>query len=158
MGALYLRRLDEAMEKEDVFYARYMDDWIVMTNSRWALKRAIRHCNRVLEALKVEKHPFKTFIGRVSHDFDFLGYRIESALGLGVSLAWPTLRNPLDKVTQLYEQGADAVRIGGYVRLWWRWVKGGVDVCEGEGADFDGRWGFSGFVQCQDLTPCPVCV
>ncbi len=131
MGALYLRRLDETMEKEGVFYARYMDDWVVMTNSRWALRRAVRRCNRVLDTLKVEKHPFKTFIGRIAHGFDFLGYRIEAALGSGGgALAWPTLRNHLDKVTRLYEQGADAVRIGDYVRHWWRWgeVWDGVKV------------------------------
>ena len=61
------------MERESVFYARYMDDWVVMTNSQWVLKRAVRRCNRVLKALKVEKHPFKAFIGRISHDFDILG-------------------------------------------------------------------------------------
>jgi len=107
-----------------------MDDWVVMTKTRWALRRTVRRYNRVLEDLKVVKHPFKTFIGRVAHGFDFLGYRIETALWPVVSLAWPTVRNHLDKLTRLYEQGADAVRIGDYGRHWWRRVKGGVEVWE----------------------------
>ena len=28
------------------------------------------------------------------------------------------------RIAQLYEQGADLVRIGQYVRKWWLWVRG----------------------------------
>jgi hypothetical protein len=38
-----------------------------------------------------------------------------------------TLANFLDRMTQLYEQGATIRRIGQYVRNWWRWVRAGVD-------------------------------
>jgi hypothetical protein len=45
---------------------------------------------------------------------------------------WPifgpkTLANFLDRKTQFYEQGADARRIGQYVRCLWRWVRAGVE-------------------------------
>jgi hypothetical protein len=31
--------------------------------------------NRALAELKVQQHPDKTFVGRISRGFDFLGYR-----------------------------------------------------------------------------------
>ena len=69
--------------------------------------------------LKVEKHPDKTFIGRIAKGFDFLGYSFEPK---GLSLAPKTLANFLKRIAQLYEQGADVRRIGQYVRNWWRCV------------------------------------
>ncbi|MCP4108616.1 MAG: hypothetical protein GY749_24220 [Desulfobacteraceae bacterium] len=93
MGAIYLKPLDDALENLDVFYARYMDDWVVLANSRWKLKKAVKLGNQVLNNLKVEKHPFKTFIGRVDHGFDFLGYRLTPGSGEGVEIAWRTVSN-----------------------------------------------------------------
>jgi hypothetical protein len=29
-------------------------------------------------------------------------------------------------MNRLYEQGADAIRIGDYVRRWWTWVRSGL--------------------------------
>jgi RNA-directed DNA polymerase len=60
MSALYLKSLDDAMEKTGLFYARFMDDWVVLSPSRWKLRKAISKANQVLEQLKVEKHPDKT--------------------------------------------------------------------------------------------------
>jgi len=65
--------------------------------------------NQTLNELKVEKHPDKTFIGRIAKGFDFLGYSFEPK---GLSIAPKTLANFLDRMTQLYEQGADYRRIG----------------------------------------------
>ncbi len=33
MGALYLKQLDDRMEETGLFYARFMDDWVVITPS-----------------------------------------------------------------------------------------------------------------------------
>ncbi len=52
-----------------------------------------------------------------------LGYSFEPK---GLSIAPKTLANFLERKTQLYEQGADARRIGQYVRNWWRWVLAGI--------------------------------
>ena len=46
----------------------------------------------------------------------------------GLSLALKILANFLDRITQLYEQGADVRRIGQYVRNWLRWVRAGVEI------------------------------
>ena len=82
---------------------------------------------QTLNELKVEKHPDKTFIGRIAKGLDFLGYSFEPK---GLSIAPKTLANFLERKTQLYEQGADVRRIGQYVRNWWRWVRAGVVISD----------------------------
>nr|WP_320017531.1 reverse transcriptase domain-containing protein [uncultured Desulfobacter sp.] len=57
----------------DVFYARFMDDWVIIAKTRWKLKNAIRTVNETLNHLKLETHSDKTFIGRVERGFNFLG-------------------------------------------------------------------------------------
>jgi RNA-directed DNA polymerase len=123
MGAVYLHRLDERMKQTGLFYARFMDDWVILAPSRWKLRKAIALVNQTLTELKVEQHPDKTFIGRISRGFDFLGYRFTPA---GLSVARQTVRRCVERVHRLYEQGADAVRIGGYVRRWCTWVMSGL--------------------------------
>ena len=123
MGALYLKQLDERMAETGLFYARYMDDWVVLAPTRWKLRKAIRVVNETLAELEVEKHPDKTYIGRISRGFDFLGYTFSSA---GLGIAPQTIERFVERMTRLYEQGVGAIRIGEYVRLWWRWVRAGV--------------------------------
>ena len=101
-----------------------MDDWVILSPSRWKLRKAIAIVNQLLEKLKVKQHPHKTFIGRIRRGFDFLGYRF-SPSGLGI--AQPTVTRFLERARRLYEQGADAIRIDEYVRRWWKWVRGGID-------------------------------
>jgi hypothetical protein len=48
----------------------------------------------------------------------------------GLSIAPKTLANFLERITQLYEQGATVRRIGQYVRNWWRWVRAGVVISD----------------------------
>ncbi|MCP4252119.1 MAG: hypothetical protein GY775_01705 [Candidatus Scalindua sp.] len=123
MGALYLKPLDGRMEKTGLFYARYMDDWIVIAPTRWKLRSAVRIVNATLNALKVEQHPDKTFIGRVERGFDFLGYFLKPGV-LRVSRG--TFERFTERISQLYEQGAGIERIGEYVRHWLKWVRTGL--------------------------------
>lgn len=116
MGALYLKPIDDAMAETGLFYARFMDDWIVLAPTRWKLRSAIRSVNEQLAALKVEQHPDKTFIGRIERGFDFLGYRFRSVGLTGV--AQQTVERFVERATRLHEQGKDAVRIGEYARRW----------------------------------------
>lgn len=79
MGALYLSPLDKALENlPRVKYLRFMDDWIILAESRWKLRRAVRIMNQVLADLELDQHPDKTFIGKVSCGFDFLGVGIST--------------------------------------------------------------------------------
>ncbi len=130
MGALYLKPLDHRMAELGCFYARFMDDWVVLAPTRWKLRKAIKTVNEVMADLRVEKHPDKTFIGRIAKGFDFLGYWF-SPQGLGV--AKKTVDRMLEKVAWLYEQGAEEFRIKSYLRHWWQWVITGVDgvLCAG---------------------------
>ena len=81
LGALFLSELDRVHQRPGIFYLRYMDDWIVLAPSRWALRRAIARTHRVLAKLQLELRPEKTDIGRVERGFDFLGYRFEVGEG-----------------------------------------------------------------------------
>ncbi|MCP4989046.1 MAG: hypothetical protein GY928_24210 [Colwellia sp.] len=73
--------------------------------------------------MKVEQHPDKTFIGRVERGFDFLGYFIRPGV-LRVSRG--TFVRFTERISRLYEQGADIDRIGEYVRHWFKWAKSGL--------------------------------
>lgn len=85
MGALYLAVLDQRMEQTGLFYVRFMDDWVVLARTRWQLRRAVKLVMQTLSELKVEPHPDKTYIGRVSRGFCFLGYTIASAGIVGIA-------------------------------------------------------------------------
>ena len=123
MGAFYLKLLDERVEKTGLAYARFMDDWVILAPTRWKLRAAIRLVNETLAELKVEQHPDKTFIGRVSRGFDFLGYAFTPA---GLEVAPQAAERCVERVSRLYEQGVDLSHIGAYVRRWQRWASSGL--------------------------------
>ena len=131
MGALFLQTLDKRMEQLGLFYLRYMDDIIVLAPSRWKLRQAVRVVNQTLSGLRLEKHPEKTFIGKIEKGFDFLGYHLRPE---GLRVAQATLEKFIARATQLYEQGPGggnaSARFGEYVRRWLQWVRAGLD---GEG-------------------------
>jgi hypothetical protein len=86
MGALYLKPIDDAMAQSGLFYARFMDDWVVMAPTRWRLRAAIKTVNELLAALKVKQHPDKTFIRA-------RGSRLRLSR-LSISVDWPDRRCP----------------------------------------------------------------
>ncbi len=122
MAAMFLKPLDDVMQGCGLFYVRFMDDWLVIAPTRWKLRKAVRMVNTVLERLLLEKHPDKTFIGRAERGFDFLGYHFSPDR---LTVAVGTLRRFVDRIARLYEQGADYLRIGLYVKRWWQWVSCG---------------------------------
>ena len=69
-----LRIKSRAQGKLGLFYVRFMDDIVVLSPTRWKLRKAIAVLNGVLSSLRLEKHPDKTYIGRIEKGFDFLGY------------------------------------------------------------------------------------
>ncbi len=113
------------MEKNDLFYARFMDDWIIIAPKRWQLRRAVRLVNETLNLLKVEQHPGKTFIGRAEHGIDFLGYYIKPG---HLAVSQNTIANAAKCVARLYERGADEYRIGQYISRFTSWLFGGLDL------------------------------
>jgi len=139
MGALYLKPLDDAMARTGLFYCRFMDDWVILSPTQARFRRAVATVNRVLQDLKVEKHPDKTFIGRISRGFDFLGYQFEKdALGVRVRPGEKTVRRYMARVATMYAEGASAEEVAAYERRWLSWVRGGV---RGLLLRFFGVWG-----------------
>ncbi len=132
LGAVYLQILDKELgqycKDHDLFYGRFMDDWVILCKTRNQLRTGVRIMNRVLEKVEMTKHPYKTFIGRIKDSgFDFLGYRIGNKFKKGLSIAWTTWANHQGKLRQLYEQGVSETDIGQYVKRWKRWVRSGVE-------------------------------
>jgi len=142
LGAFFLRELDERLEATRLFFVRFMDDVIVLAPTRWKLRRAVRIVNECLAALGLEKHPDKTFIGRVGRGFDFLGYRLGPH---GLRLAEQTWQRFAQRAARLQERERDgrAPRgaLGAYVPRWRRWARAGVAgaVCA-PAADLAGGW------------------
>jgi len=86
-----------------------MDDWVVLAPSRWKLRRAVRIVNETLAELRIAQHPDKTFVGRTSRGFSFLGYEFgPTALS---SVASSTRQKFVERASRLYEQGADLERL-----------------------------------------------
>jgi RNA-directed DNA polymerase len=137
MGALYLKPLDDRMAELGCFYARFMDDWVVLAPARWRLRKAIKVVNEVMADLRVEQHPDKTFIERVARGVDFLGYWFTTE---GLGIASKTVERFAQRVSQLYEQGAGENRIEEYVGRWWRWLGSGVGLYLSDGSCLWG-WG-----------------
>jgi hypothetical protein len=119
LGAFYLLDLDQRLEKLNVKYFRYMDDVLILATTRWKLREAIRVLNQAFSELKLEKHPDKTFIGRIEKGFDFLGYHFSPE---GLSVAEKTIEKFLGRSVRLYEQEQrepfGSPLLGLYVRRW----------------------------------------
>ncbi len=129
LGAFYLKSVDEYFSQKDLHYVRYMDDILILTKTRWQLRRAIRTLYELLEPLKLELHPLKTFIGLIKRGFDFLGYRFSHQ---PLRLAAVTVERFKARYHRLYEQqktapdkGTDILR--DYVTRWRRWAVAGLD-------------------------------
>jgi RNA-directed DNA polymerase len=131
LGAFFLHRLDSALAKLKVFYVRFMDDILVLAPTRWRLRAAVKNVNRELSALDLEKHPNKTFIGRIDRGFNFLGYQFGEGK---LRLAEQTVRKHVESLLRLYEQQVNkkatpsevAYVLGAYVKRWRRWCGAGL--------------------------------
>jgi RNA-directed DNA polymerase len=132
IAAYYLKALDEQMEGDTrYFYRRYMDDVIVLAKTRWHLRKAVRTVNQHFHQLKLEQAPDKTFIGKISKGFDFLGYHFD---GKQLTVAAKAVEKHALHYRQLYEQLRMkkttsiemASVLGQYVERWQRWVKAGI--------------------------------
>jgi RNA-directed DNA polymerase len=130
--AYYLKGLDEQMEGDPrYFYLRYMDDVIILAKTRWHFRKAVRTVNQHFHQLKVEQAPDKTFIGKISKGFDFLGYHF---YGKQLTVAAKTVEKHVLHYRQLYEQlrkkkatsDEMALALGQYVKRWQRWVAAGL--------------------------------
>lgn len=74
---IYLNELDQFMKHElkAHYYIRYCDDFVVVDTNKDRLERLIPKIRAFLECrLKLELHPNKVSMRKLSHGIDFLGY------------------------------------------------------------------------------------
>ncbi|GAG33725.1 unnamed protein product, partial [marine sediment metagenome] len=101
---------------------RYMDDFIILSKTRWHLRKAISRLNEVISSLKLTLHPEKKFIGKINKGFDFLGYQFKPGRKLRPSKI--SLQRFAEHARQLYEQQGCIKRLGMYVERWYRYIHG----------------------------------
>ncbi len=123
MGAIILKSLDRQMSKS-YGYVRYMDDWVILAHSKSSLRHAVKVMHTIMDRLKLRLAPDKTFIGKISRGFEFLGYKFGSK-GL-IGIAEKTIDNFMDKVIELYEQRASQETVRGYIKRWSTWAHAGL--------------------------------
>ena len=79
--------------------------------------------NRILEQLKVSKHPDKTDAGHVEKGINFLGYRFSPE---GLTISQQTLNRLATNMTGLQEQQVSDKRLRSYWRRFLQWSFSGL--------------------------------
>lgn len=125
IGASLLWHIDaDFAARGELYYARYMDDFIVLARTRWRLRDAVRRLNGYLAADGFSQHPAKTWIGRLDRGIDWLGgwYTTQGRVGIAPN----ALQRYRTKSLRLYEQTLRAGnpetecqrRVRGYLQRW----------------------------------------
>ncbi len=116
------------MARSGLFYVLFMDDILVLSPTRWKIRKVDKVVNGMQGSLVLEKHPDKTFIARIEKGCDFLGYHFGPD---GLSVAKKTIERFVERAFRLYEQEPGeawaSAWLGMYVRRWVRWVGAGLD-------------------------------
>jgi hypothetical protein len=80
LAGFHLYELDKQLSRrKGVRYLRFMHDLLILTQTRWQLKRAVAEMNQWFEKAGLQQHPDKTFIGRIERGFDWLGYQFNES-------------------------------------------------------------------------------
>jgi RNA-directed DNA polymerase len=102
IGGSLLRHVDRYFAtREEMFYSRYMDDFIFFTKTRWHLRKAIKSLHEFFDLGGIETHPDKTQLGKSEKGFDWLGIWYSP---LGPRIAPRALENRREHCARLYEQ------------------------------------------------------
>jgi RNA-directed DNA polymerase len=130
LGASLLWHVDgyfSSFPDEDIFYVRYMDDFLLLTRTRWQLRRAVSRLAEFFDLSGFERHPDKTQTGRLEKGFDWLGIWFGMQ---GPSIAPRALSNHRERRMRLYEQlcrrgvsqDAALARVQAYETRWKIWA------------------------------------
>jgi len=137
IGAALLNHIDgdfASLNGEDTFYARYMDDFVLLTRTRWQLRRGIARLAEYFDAGGFERHPDKTQTGRIRNGFDWLGIWFGPE---GATIAPRALNNHRERRARLFEQArrrgmtaeAASERVRAYDARWTTWAEGMLAAC-----------------------------
>lgn len=137
LAGFHLYELDcDLASRKGVRYLRFMDDLLILTRTRWQLKRAVATMNGWFTVAKLTQHPDKTFIGRIAHGFDWLGYQF-TASGLH-SVASRTVEHFETKLHRLFEQARrrgtsmeeTRQQVVAYIGRWKTWASAGLPMID----------------------------
>ncbi|HGX2760712.1 TPA: reverse transcriptase domain-containing protein [Salmonella enterica subsp. enterica serovar Newport] len=140
VGASLLYHCDSDFNyTEGIYYARYMDDFMVLTRTRWHLRRCVRRLNEYLDIGGFSVHPDKTYTGRIQHGFDWLGVSFDATGATGLSDR--AVRHHRERCLRLYEQTcrrrleetAVRERVQAYRTRWKRWGQGLLNAVNAAG-------------------------
>jgi len=132
IGGSLLRHIDgyyRSLNPDEVFYARYMDDFLLLTRTRWQLRRGIARLAEFFDLSGFEHHPEKTQTGRVEKGFDWLGVWFGAD---GTTLSPRALNNHRERRARLFGQAwlrgmsesETLLRVQAYEARWQRWADG----------------------------------
>ena len=127
-GAIYLRPLDLAFEKRNgVLYVRFMDDILILTQTKRQYRRARKDLTTILSSLKLTLSPHKTKMGQLTSGFHFLGMFFQVAQTPEGKIQTKTVihqrscQRALDKVIAMTDFAVDPVQVQQYLLRWARW-------------------------------------
>ncbi|WP_454889969.1 reverse transcriptase domain-containing protein [Serratia quinivorans] len=88
-------------KRKELFYAWYMDNFIIFARTRWHALRAIKRLLNALTREGYETHPDKTQLSRLEKGVDWLGlwYAEKS-----IHISPRAKQNHRDRCTRFYEQ------------------------------------------------------
>lgn len=126
-GALYLSPLDKAfIQRKGVVYARYMDDVIILCQTKRQYQHARKILFNILRQLKLKLSPRKTWMGALHKGFHFLGVFFDAAKLEGknqsrVKIHPRSCARALDKVKSLCNDVVHPMKIQRYLLCWALW-------------------------------------
>uniref|UniRef100_UPI0035C6B780 reverse transcriptase domain-containing protein n=1 Tax=Serratia quinivorans TaxID=137545 RepID=UPI0035C6B780 len=129
IGGSLLHHVDSFFNaQEGLWYARYMDDFLLFTRTRWQLRRSVKRLHEFFDLGGFETHPDKTQLGRIAQGFDWLGVWFTPT---GSTIAPRALENHRARRARLYEQACrqglssteTELRVRTYEARWILWAE-----------------------------------
>lgn len=86
IGAALLWRIDDRLAvMKGISYVRYMDDFLILSDKRWAIRRARETLYDYFDLNGFSAHPDKTQVGKTEKGFDWLGVWFTTRGAEGIS-------------------------------------------------------------------------
>ncbi|WP_231571942.1 reverse transcriptase domain-containing protein [Vibrio jasicida] len=127
LAAFHLYCVDEYFANHPHYdYVRYMDDFVILTKTRWQLRKAVATLNQFFNQFGFVQHPDKTFIGKIDKGFDWMGVWFNKQGA--ITIAPRALQNHLITLARLYEQtrnlpaNEQVGRVSQYIKRWQQWA------------------------------------
>lgn len=135
LGGSFLWFIDQALSgTKDMFYVRYMDDFLVLSERRLAIRKARRQLLGYLDDFGFECHPEKTQVGRTRKGFDWLGvwFTDTGPTGIGPRAQEHYAQRRRELAQRCYYHRLTptdtAARLHAYDIRWQRWADGQLNA------------------------------